>query len=59
MTHEFKDLKPKEVWSFSEILISKHLSYTVTVEKIGRSVRYNVRWSDGDNVNEGLKKEQK
>lgn len=38
MTHEFKDLKPKELLSFSEILIGKHLSYTVTVEKIGRSV---------------------
>lgn len=24
MTHEFKDLKPKEVLSFSEILIGKH-----------------------------------
>lgn len=54
MTHEFKDLKPKEVLSFSEILISKHLSYTVTVEKIGRSVRYNVRWSDGENDNKEI-----
>lgn len=54
MTHEFKDLKPKEVLSFSEILIGKHLSYTVAVEKIGRSVRYNVRWSDGENDNKEI-----
>ena len=54
MTHEFQDLKPKEVLSFSEILIGKHLSYTVTVEKIGRSVRYNVRWSDGENDNKEI-----
>lgn len=46
MTHEFKHLKAKEVLSFSEILIGKQLSYTVMFEKVGKTFRYNVSWSD-------------